>query len=185
VAIWLVARAHLQLGLLRQRIGQPARDCFEQALRVAPPTGRPLTYMHASLCLAELDGGDAGYSRAIEIDRQALAGEFTGMRVVAQAALTRIALADRAPQRAALHAREAIGLLAQADPDETYRGDIWLAAYRALVAVGDPHADDVLNSAVTWITQVAQQAVPAAFGDSFLNRNPVNRELLTLASRRR
>jgi tetratricopeptide (TPR) repeat protein len=185
VAIWLVARAHLQLGLLRQRLGQPARDCFEQALRVAPPTGRPLTYMHASLCLAELDGGDAGYSRAIEIDRQALAGEFTGMRVVAQAALTRIALADRAPQRAALHAREAIWLLAQADPDETYRGDIWLAAYRALVAVGDPHADDVMNSAVTWITQVAQQAVPTEFRDGFLNRNPVNRDLLTMATRLR
>lgn len=185
VAVWLVARAHLQLGLLRQSLGQPARECYEQALRMAPPTGRPLAFMHASLALADLDGGDAGYARAIEVDRQALAGEYSGMRIVAQAALARIALADRAPQRAALHAREAIALLAQTDPDETYRGDIWLAAYRALAAVDDPHAQDVLKSAVAWIRQVAEQAVPPEFRDSFLNRNPVNRELLTLATRQR
>ena len=183
VAVWLRARAHLQLGLLRQRLGQPARDCFEQALRVAPTRGRPLAFMHARLALAELDGGDAGYASALEVDQQAMIGEYTGMRIVTQAALSRIALADQAPKRAALHAREAIALLAQAEPSETYRGEAWLSAYKALAVVGDTRAGEVLADAVAWIRRAADQVVPPEFRDSFLNRNPANRELLALATR--
>jgi hypothetical protein len=104
---------------------------------------------------------------------------------VAHAALARIALADDAPQRAAAHAREAIDLLEGADPDETYRGDVWLAVYEALHAAGDPRAADVLATAADWIRRTAAEQVPEEFVDSYLNRNPANRALLTLATRRR
>jgi DNA-binding SARP family transcriptional activator/tetratricopeptide (TPR) repeat protein len=184
VARWLVARTHLQKGLLLQRLGKPAAASFEQALDIAPATGRPLVHLHARLALAAIEGGDAGYSRAADVERAAQAGQFAGMRIVAHAALARIALADGAPQRAATHAREAIRLLEGADPDETYRGDIWLAAYQALHAAGDPGAVSLLQHAVTWIRRTADEDVPPEYRDSFLNRNPVNRELLTLATRR-
>lgn len=185
VAVWLVARAHLQQGLLLQRLGQPSREWFEAALRIGPRAGRPLAYLHASLALAELEGGDDGYARAMEVDRQARAGEYTGMRIVAQASMARIALAEKSPQRAAAHARDAVALLRQADPDETYRGDVWLAAYRALAAVGDDQAGAILETATAWIRRTAESAVPAECREAFLHRNPSNRELLTLASRTR
>ena len=34
-----------------------------------------------------------------------------------------------------------------------------------------------------WIQRVADEQVPPEFRDGFLNRNPVNRELLALGSR--
>ena len=183
VARWLVARTHLQKGLLLQRLGKPAVASYEQALALAPATGRPLVHLHARLALAEIEGGDAGYSRASEVERAARAGQFAGMRIVAHASLARIALADGAPQRAAMHARDAIGLLEGADPDETYRGDVWLVAHKALHAAGDPGAVPLLQHAVAWIRRTAEEDVPPEFRDSFLNRNPANRELLTLATR--
>jgi len=38
---------------------------------------------------------------------------------------------------------------------------------------------------VTWVETTAREHVPDEFRDSFLNRNPVNRELLRAASRGR
>jgi DNA-binding SARP family transcriptional activator len=183
VARWQVARTHLQKGLLLQRLGKPAAASFEQALVLAPATGRPLVHLHARLALAEIEGGDAGYSKAADVERAARAGQFAGMLIVAHAALARIALADGAPQRAATHAREAINLVEGADPDETYRGDVWLAAYQALQAAEDPNAVPLLQHAVAWIRRTAEEDVPPECRDSFLYRNPANRELLTSATR--
>jgi hypothetical protein len=40
----------------------------------------------------------------------------------------------------------------------------------------------VLAPALDWLRQAATQ-VPEAFRDSFMNRNPIHRELLTAATR--
>jgi hypothetical protein len=68
-------------------------------------------------------------------------------------------------------------------PNYSYRAEVWLVAARAL-ADEDPDAQRrLIGQAARWVTETAQQRVPAEFRDSFLHRNPVNRELLALASR--
>jgi hypothetical protein len=55
-----------------------------------------------------------------------------------------------------------------------------------LLACGDAdQAAQLLATAVAWIRETALPQVPDAFRESFLDRNPVNRALLTAESRRR
>jgi uncharacterized protein with PIN domain len=55
-----------------------------------------------------------------------------------------------------------------------------------LLACGDAdQAAQLLAAAVAWIRETALPQVPEAFRESFLDRNPVNRALLTAESRRR
>jgi len=58
----------------------------------------------------------------------------------------------------------------------------WIDA-RVSLAVGDPGAKAGLEAAVRRIHRIATEQVPEPFRDSFLHRNPVNRELLALAAR--
>jgi tetratricopeptide (TPR) repeat protein len=59
----------------------------------------------------------------------------------------------------------------------------WLHIGRALHEAGEAAAVDVLRGGVEWLRRTADTHVPEAFRDSFLRRNPVNRELLALAAR--
>ncbi len=76
-----------------------------------------------------------------------------------------------------LATRAAIGL---------YPAEYWWLIFQAFSAAGD-HVDATtsLASAVDWINDVALPNIPDEYSDSFLNRNPVNRAILTTASRRR
>jgi hypothetical protein len=59
-----------------------------------------------------------------------------------------------------------------------------VAGVRALLAAGRREdAAEVVAEAVAAIERIARDDVPAEFRDSLLHRNPVNRELLTLATR--
>jgi hypothetical protein len=54
--------------------------------------------------------------------------------------------------------------------------------YQVFDAVGDvAAAHDALQRGVDWIRLATLKNVPEAFRDSFLNRNPVHRALLTTA----
>jgi DNA-binding SARP family transcriptional activator len=65
-----------------------------------------------------------------------------------------------------------------------YRGSIWLLLHDVLTAIGDAQsAREVLLQASEWLHRAARQSVPAAYRDSFLGRNAVNRELLIRAMR--
>jgi hypothetical protein len=51
-------------------------------------------------------------------------------------------------------------------------------------AAGDSaQATQLLATGRDWLQRTASEFVPEAFRDSFLHRNPVNRELLVLAAR--
>jgi hypothetical protein len=67
--------------------------------------------------------------------------------------------------------------------DDLYRGEIWLTAVSALMPVDAPAAVALLRKAVSWVKERAAQHVPEAARDSFLHRNPFNRDLLALAAR--
>ncbi len=83
--------------------------------------------------------------------------------------------------------REAVAALALASERQTtvlLPAELWLQCGRALVAAGDTtHAAEVLSRGREWLRATAAAKVPEPFRDSFLQRNPVNRELLALASR--
>jgi hypothetical protein len=84
---------------------------------------------------------------------------------------------------AAGYAREALARLRDTLPTNLYRGEVWLAAAQAF----SDHAPDeqaaVLRDARLWIESTASHRVPEPYRDSFLHRNPANREILAWASR--
>lgn len=65
-----------------------------------------------------------------------------------------------------------------------YAGEYHWALARAFDAAGDTAARDaLLRHALAGIADLAQRHVPDAFRDSFLNRNPFNRQLRGMAAR--
>lgn len=84
--------------------------------------------------------------------------------------------------------REALAALALADQGRqttsSLPAELWLNAGRALAAAGDAaKSAEVLTQGRAWLQTTAREQVPEPFRDSFLHRNPVNRELLALAAR--
>ncbi|MEP7138724.1 MAG: AAA family ATPase [Caldimonas sp.] len=70
-------------------------------------------------------------------------------------------------------------------PADTYFGEAWWSASRAFDALGrGDAADEALRAGFEWVAGRALPEVPPEFRDSFLNRNPVNRDLLAAAARR-
>jgi hypothetical protein len=112
----------------------------------------------------------------------------SGRKGVLLSLLTQVARAAREaaqPARAAQAAREVVALMeAGYAPDSMYRAEAWLAAQRALAAVGEQAAAaHALEQGRLWVRQHALPQVPAPFIDSFLNRNAVNAALLGATSR--
>ena len=86
---------------------------------------------------------------------------------------------------AATAARAALALLGQGfAPEFMYLPELHLVAWRALAAAGAAdEAQCAMQAGADWISGHAIPQVPAAFIDSFLHRNTVNRELLAAAVR--
>lgn len=92
-------------------------------------------------------------------------------------------LRDRHHDAAARQARALSTELDRRPPMGLYAGEYHLALYRAFDAAGDVTArDDLLRRAVAWINDIARRQVPDPFRDSFLNRNPFNRQLRAMAA---
>jgi hypothetical protein len=65
-----------------------------------------------------------------------------------------------------------------------YPAEYWWLIFQAFDAAGDqPAALTALRRGADWIRTTAQANVPDEFRDSFLDRNPVNRAVLTTMSR--
>ncbi|MEO8527429.1 MAG: hypothetical protein ABI460_22050, partial [Caldimonas sp.] len=79
---------------------------------------------------------------------------------------------------------ELVARLPGCRPADTYYGEAWWAASRAFDALGRrDDADAALRKGFDWVAQRALPEVPPEFRDSFLNRNPVNRDLLAESAR--
>jgi tetratricopeptide (TPR) repeat protein len=95
------------------------------------------------------------------------------------------ALAQGAAARAAPHVDHALHLADRFWPDSFYMPELWLVAFKVFNALGrHAQATRALQTGVAWVNDCAQRFVPASFRDSFINRNPVNRDLLTLSTQR-
>ena len=74
--------------------------------------------------------------------------------------------------------------LASIQAADMYLPEAWTIGHDVLAAKGDASGAAALHArAVEWIEQTALRHVPPTYRDSFLHRNPVNRRLLTAASR--
>jgi hypothetical protein len=120
-----------------------------------------------------------------EVLDAAMLSQRVGVTVAARTRLCQAASALGHVAEAARHARQLAAMTDADGSDDLYRGEVWLAAHRALAPVDAALADAVLARAHAWVRETAQAHVPEPFLDSFLHRNPVNRELMTLAQRLR
>jgi len=164
-------RQRAPAGALAAALALAARDPQRQAwLRV-----RSLRHLGAAEALRE----------GAELERELAASERMGVRMALDVHLARAALAARRTDRAE---RAADALLRWFDeghaPDAVYRAEAWWIAAQVFAAVGRAaDAASALERGSQWVTQQALPQVPPPFIDSFLHRNPVNRELLAAASR--
>ena len=178
----LASRALLHAQLLHL-LGQDGAPAFERAASNIGRGARALSRHRLVLarCIA-LDPADA-LAAAGEVLDSAIASQRLGLMAAARTRLCQAAFALGHVAEAARHARQIVALADGVGSDDVYRGEVWLAAHRALAPIDPQAAATALHVAETWLHETARSHVPEPFRESFLHRNPVNRELLALAQR--
>ena len=179
------AKSHLLLArcALAQSRHSAGADALGAARALLSPSARFAAYAQAELLAARFGEPDAGYRAATAVVLQAGNRQMQGVRMAGLACAARCALGCGHTTVAVGHAVEALALWPEHLPDDVYIGEVWLVAAESLLAAGDPRLADVLRSATQWILGAARDRVPEEFRDSFLNRNPFNRELIAMAGR--
>ncbi|HXF45739.1 MAG TPA: AAA family ATPase [Burkholderiaceae bacterium] len=182
-AMWTVVRAEaarLSSGDRRQE----ARALFRQALDLLKNDPENGAYRIATLFATAGVPPEEGEAMATSLAAWANARERFGMAMAAHVRAAQCALAQRAAARALPHVEAALRLAQDYCADSQYRAELWLTAARVLLALGrEAEAAEQIKQGCDWVDTLARDHVPAEFRDSFLHRNPVNRELLTLATR--
>ena len=101
-----------------------------------------------------------------------------GLALGAHVRAASCALAQGASRRALPYVEAALRLAPDYETDSMYRGELWLVAARVYEAVKERTlAARMAVQGCAWVQDIADRHVPAAFRDSFLNRNATNREL--------
>jgi hypothetical protein len=179
---WLGATRRLLRVELALAAGQaaPAADLDEALVLAAGDATR-----HASLRARAARAWPAAHllAHAPELGAALAARERFGALLCLHVHVAQAALHEGRIVPAAAAARAALSLLEQGyAPDAMYRAETWLVASRALAAASAcDEAQRALHRGSDWVRQHALPHVPAAFIDSFLHRNAVNRELLAAA----
>ena len=191
----LVARdsAHGPPGLVMIRLAQRAeyealmgRDGItpmREALSIISNSD-DIYYRITTLFASRLVPADEGESLAASLALWASTRERHGVALAGHVRAAACALAQGAGARALPHVDASLQLAKRYIPDSFYLPELWLVAAQVFRALG--RELDVQRAATdghAWVRRVHDAHVPEPFRDSFLNRNPVNRELLALAAR--
>jgi DNA-binding SARP family transcriptional activator/tetratricopeptide (TPR) repeat protein len=180
-AMWAVCRA--ELARLHGGRTNEARKQVRLALQLLEHWPDDGAYRIATLFATAILPAEEGEPLATDLAAWANARERLGTAMAAHVRAAAGALEQQAIRRALPHVEAALRLAPDFDMDSMYRGELWLVAYRTYVAVGDDTlARRMLGDGLSWVTTLAELHVPPAYRDSFLHRNPVNRELLRLAT---
>jgi hypothetical protein len=111
----------------------------------------------------------------------ASARERQGVALAGHVRAAACALAQGAARRAWPHVEAALHLQQDHQPDSFYIAELWLVAAQTHAALKHPKDAHIqCQVGLAWVQRVAAQQVPPEFVDSFLQRNPVNRELQRL-----
>jgi tetratricopeptide (TPR) repeat protein len=169
---------------IERAAGRSGRTKLQAALEflgASEPHLRLLSELELSLELPAQEAAD------LCLQLQARAEEIEHLGIVFKLRVLRASHLLRAGKAADASAlMHGVGPISSAaGPWDMYLPEAWWIAFRVFDADDDPSAaTDALRRAVTWVNETALPNVPAACADSFLNRNPVNRAILTTASRR-
>jgi tetratricopeptide (TPR) repeat protein len=171
-----------QVAGIRAGPGQGVDAVLAQAERVAVDSHKASPRVRWLLARAEfLDPADA-VRAARDAAALAQAKGLHGSRISAEVLLARALLRQGEAGAALPRVRIALGLAASFQPDVVYYAEVGQVAHQVLSANGENGAA-VLRDTVDWIQETTARHVPAEFRDSFMHRNPVNRDLLAAASR--
>lgn len=140
-------------------------------------------YRLAALFASAIVPAEEGEGLATGVAAWASVHQRLGMALAGHVRAAGCALAQQAVQRAIPHVEAALRLARDYEPDSFYLPELWLTAARVFLQAGaEAEAAAALRDGLAWLRRVADEEVPAAFRDSFLQRNPVNRDLLALAA---
>lgn len=180
VMIRLAHRAELET-----RMGRDGLPLMREALQVIP---NPDDIYHriTSLFATRVVQADEGEALAAGLALWATTRERYGVALAGHVRAAACALAQGAPARAFPHVDAALHLAKRYLPDTFYLAELWLVSAQVLEALGrDAAARGTLADGLAWVKGVHDTQVPPQFRASFLERNPVNRELLALNARMR
>lgn len=185
------SRTAVRVALLRrsadQALQRPSDAAALEAALGHIESGTTLDFRHAvqaELALLQADAAALATLEAVAAEAAALGHTMTLLPTLARAAGLALDLGER--QRALRHAEAAWALAGTTDAYVLYPMEPWWHCARVFEALGDAQrAARIGRRALDWIDAALVDEVAPEFRDSFLHRNPVNRELLALAARLR
>ncbi len=165
--------------------GRSSRAFLEAALELVPQCPRSERYRwRVEAEMSTHLPADEALPVLERVVRQSRAQRIWSCAGPAWVRLVEALLRGRQPDAAAQQARALERELERFPPMNLYAGEYHWAICRAFDAAGDTAARDAtLRRAEAWVDDMARRQVPEVFRDSFLNRNPFNRQLRAMASR--
>jgi len=178
------ARGAAVAARIERMLGGTAGPQLNNALASLQPGDDPHVRMQLLLDVAQGEQPEEALQRFDEALRIAQQVELVGIAMKARLrrahALSRTGRTHDAAQ--AMH--ELVDEMAQVQPGDMYYAEAWWIAAQVFEANGDSdHRLLALARGAQWVRRIALPNVPEEFRDSFLHRNPVNRELLAAADR--
>ena len=167
----------------RRQLGGEGLPLMREALAIiADPND--IYYRIASLFMTWLVPPDEGEALGASLAVWAAARERFGVALSGHVRAAACGLALGAPARAQPHVEAALALAREHQPDTFYLPELWLVAARVFEALGRmAEARRAAETGRDWVMAVHDRQVPETFRHSFLQRNPTNHELLSLAAR--
>lgn len=179
------ARRKMLAGRIERRLGRRGEDEVREALAILGDKGDRFILMLALIEEAMLLTPAAAAVRCLDVQRMAEGIEYFGVASKARWLHARFLLTAEDPKAAAAVLRNWPAQLANVPPADLYRGETFWIAFEVYAAAGDATAARrALEDGVAWVRETALPNVPDEFRDSFLDRNPTNRAMLTAATRK-
>ena len=167
-----------QRAEVEARMGRNGLPLMREALRMIP-NADDIYHRITTLFATRLVPADEGETLAANLALWATTRERHGVALAGHVRAAACALALDAPARAQPHVEAALRLAKQYLPDSFYLPEMWLVAAQLLTSLGrDAEARRAAADGLAWTRNVHDTQVPPEFRESFLHRNPVNRELL-------
>lgn len=167
---------------LARHVGGDALTPMRQALVLMGDRHDDIYYRIASLFACAIVPADEAEALAIGLTHWARSHHRFGVALAGHVRAAGAALAQGAPARALPQVEAAMALSQDHVPDSFYLPELWSVASRVHQALGQTaDAGAALQAGRRWIEQVASTQVPAPFRESFLQRNPINRDLMLRA----
>jgi len=168
---------------LDRSLGKSTDRTLDELIEVQPRSGRRLTAWRLQAArLALLRDIPSQLSEAEDLLEALRAAGRTGLAIHVGARAAHLATAIHMHDAAARHARRTLEIFGKFHPDDIYPGEVLYLCWNALEQAGAPEAGAAFERAIGWVRATAADQVPAEFRDSFLYRNPVNRDLLARAA---